>query len=524
MRPIIAILALLSAFAFAQTPADQQMARVKGTVVNSITGELVRKVKITLYAENNNRGLTVDSDANGNFWFDTVTPGLHHIDIARTGYVSQTYYPVNKGSMTFEVDPGQQMKDVVLKITPGAVIAGRILDQDGDLRTGGTLVSLQREIRTPSGKRLSTLLGTEANAEGSFVFAGLAPGRYVLMAQPDSAVIHRAEEDADMITYYPDAFTSEAAIPIEVAAAAEFRGADVRVRRGHAVHVRGKLSDPTQNLTVFLAQSGTPTNIPSVATRNGTFDIPNVPPGTYTLSTNTYDFFRGRAWFGRTTITVDQTDLNDVELEVRPPLTVTGNIQIEGHTDGPPSWTILPRVLFRSEVVPFTNGEVLADGSVRANLPPVDQRVIVTPPPELYVKAIRAGGQNYNHMPIDVAALDAGPLEILLSPGAAEINGTVRDENGQPMPGVGVALWSAEDKNPQFSNAREGGVFRFTSLAPGDYFVAAFESGHAIGTTDMPSLFESRASKITVDEGSRATADPVFIFGEEIEELLAKLP
>lgn len=489
-------------------------------MVTSTTGEPLRKAEITLRATNDNRGLTVDSGADGKFLFEDIEPGLYSLSITRAGYVPQPGYRSKNASPAIQLDPGQQKKDVVIRLTPGATIAGRVLDQDGDLRAGSAEVQLQRHIRTQSRTKVSYVDSAGPNAEGGFVFAGLAAGRYYLVAHPrgpgGSFQIRRSPEDTDMITYYPDALAAESAVPIEVPVGGEFRGADLRIRKGRAVHVRGKVSNSAPGLTVVLHSAAGIHNTPPVLVRSGAFDIPNVPPGTYDLIAG--NFLQARSandarLHGQATITVDQTDLNDIELPVRPTLTITGKFRVDGQAEAQPQWPSRPSFRFRSEIT-FAAGEVFADGSLRAvNVHPVEQRIEVTPPPGMYVKSIRAGGQDYTHTAIASAALEAGPLEILLSPNAGEIAGAVRDEKGDPIPGFSGALWTKLDSNP-----------RFSSLAPGDYFVAAWESAQALESTDIPTLFDSRATKVTVQESTRATAEVMPIDADEIDELLAKLP
>ncbi len=515
---------MLPVLALSQTPAPESKegASLEGVVISSATGEPVRKAILTLYrAGRGGLSITADSDSRGTFRLDDIEPGTYALSVARAGYVPQAEYRVSKSSPWLQLGPGQLLQDLVVKITPGATIAGRILDQDGDPHTGPASVRLQRQVRTLTGKKFSEAGWTEANGESGFVFAGLTAGRYYLVATPRQRV-RRSSEDADMMTYYPDAFTAEEAVPIDVTAGAEFRGADVRIRKGRTVHVRGRAMGST-SLNIMLSTAlGENANIPDVYTRDGVFDIPSVRPGTYTLTATSYNPLRNLDgyFFGQTTISVDQADLDDVTVEVRRPLTVTGIIQVEGNSGAPPPLTLVR--LMSDAVLPI---ELSAVGSFSiSNVPPVPVRVEATPPAGMYVKSINIGGQDYTRTPIEPSALEAGPLEILLSPNAAEITGTVRDENGEPAPGLSIALWTKGDVRPQLASAEEAGVFRFSNLAPGDYFVVAYPSGHDLSSADIPTLFETRAAKVTVQEGGHAAGDITLVTAEDIDELIAKFP
>jgi len=516
---------MLPVLALSQTPAPESKegASLEGVVISSATGEPVRKAILTLYrAGRGGLSITADSDSRGTFRLDDIEPGTYALSVARAGYVPQAEYRVSKSSPWLQLGPGQLLQDLVVKITPGATIAGRVLDQDGDARTGSAFVRLQRQVRTSTGKKFSDADSAEADSEGGFVFAGLTAGRYYLLAAPQPHVVRRSSGDADMMTYYPDAVAAEEAVPIDVTAGAEFRGADVRIRRGRTVHVRGHVIGATSINISLSAALGENANIPNVYTRNGAFDIPNVSPGTYRLTATSYVPFRNQEayFYGQTTITVDQIDLDDVTVEVRRPLMVTGTIQVEGNSGAPPPLTLVR--LMSDAVLPI---ELSTVGSFStSNVPPTPVRVEASPPAGMYVKSINIGGQDYTRTPIEPSALEAGPLEILLSPNAAEITGTVRDENGEPAPGLSIALWTKGDVRPQLARAEEAGVFRFSNLAPGDYFVVAYPSGHDLSSADIPTLFETRAAKVTVQEGGHAAGDITLVTAEDIDELIAKFP
>ncbi len=59
------------------------------------------------------------------------------------------------------------------------------------------------------------------------------------------------------------------------------------------------------------------------------------------------------------------------------------------------------------------------------------------------------------------------------------VSGKVVDNNGEPIAGVRVSLVSVEGRNPNkevISN--KNGVFRFVSINPGDYLIAAEREGY----------------------------------------------
>jgi hypothetical protein len=135
-------------------------------------------------------------------------------------------------------------------------------------------------------------------------------------------------------------------------------------------------------------------------------------------------------------------------------------------------------------------------------------------PPEAYVKSVRYGPRDVTRSPLEVVS-GGGTLDIVVSLKGATITGVVRHDRGAPMPETQVTAWPRE---PNPGAAGHGvrttltdgaGRFSIAGLAPGDYWVAAWEeieSGLA-ENLDFLMAFARQAAEVKVDEGSRAAAD-----------------
>ena len=120
---------------------------------------------------------------------------------------------------------------------------------------------------------------------------------------------------------------------------------------------------------------------------------------------------------------------------------------------------------------------------------------------------------------------------MVLSPHAAEVDGVVRNAAGQPLAGVTVTLWmpglpSAGTLDPARSTGTDAmGHFRFGSLRPGEYRVAAWEKVEA-GMGNIPEFharFDDRATTIKLREDSHETVQPVLIDRDQVNTEAAKL-
>jgi len=156
--------------------------------VNRVTGMPVRKGYVTLVAvrrgmqpqnAGNANGYTVTSNADGKFVFDDVDPGQYAISADRGGYI-RTNYRSNSGAI-FTLTAGQRIKDIRIALVPQGVIAGRVVDEDGDPITDAR-VQAQRWVMTGG---IRTLRGSQqipVDDQGNFRIANLSAGRYVLSA------------------------------------------------------------------------------------------------------------------------------------------------------------------------------------------------------------------------------------------------------------------------------------------------------------------------------------------------------
>jgi uncharacterized surface anchored protein len=72
----------------------------------------------------------------------------------------------------------------------------------------------------------------------------------------------------------------------------------------------------------------------------------------------------------------------------------------------------------------------------------------------------------------------------------------------------------------------QNGDFRVTGLAPGDYFIAAWEELEQglSDDTDFLNRFTSQAVAVTLEEGAHQTAQPKLISREAAAAEAAKLP
>ncbi len=524
--------ALLWAQEPATTPAIAG-ATVEGRILNQVTSEPVRRAKVTLSpSDGQNAPQGVLTDSEGRFLFESVPPGTYLLWAERTGFLRQDYgaRSLSHDGAPLPVSPGQAVRDLEIKLTPQSVISGTVFDEAGD-PIPNLDVSALRRIGYGS-KRTAGAGDATTNDRGEFRIFDLLPGTYVLSARPinnPQAPALRTSTgrppEQFVATYYPGVTDLAGAAPVEVAAGQEVSGRDIQMRRESVVRLRGRLAPlapgiSLRNVRVGLAprdrqESGAWFRDSHRAPGpDGAFEIGGVRPGSYYVVAVRMD---GRAQIaGRLPVEVGPSDLTDLLLPVGEALTVAGVVRVESRNrvrlDG-------VRVsLALSDAMPTAqlNAPVQENGSFRLEGVSRDAfRFLFQNLPEgVYVKSVRAGGQEILEKGLDLSQLNAAPqLEILLSAGAGAVEGTVRVED-KPASDAYITL-VPEPMNPnrlyryRAVPVDHTGRFRIAGVPPGDYRIYAWEEQEVAPAADaeLPPEVTGKGVKVAVREGGREAVD-----------------
>src|SRR6185312_2086374 len=178
---------------------------------------------------------------------------------------------------------------------------------------------------------------------------------------------------------------------------------------------------------------------------DGTFELRNLLPGEYVLMASTSN--RGERAYGRDEVSIADSDITGVKLTLEQGVTVTGTVKLEG--DGPP----VRLSIFLSDM---GGAYGHASSTVARNDGTFEFRGIALGkyavgmemlPDGAYIKSVRFGGQDVTHTMLDFTSGVNGSLEILLSPHAAGVSGTVKNKDGAAMTGVEVTLWPKQGQS-----------------------------------------------------------------------------
>jgi hypothetical protein len=544
----------------AQTPSTAPpKGSVSGTVINT-AGELLKSATLTLRGQPapQSAGATgpslpqayaASSDAQGKFMFDDLAPGRYTLSSERAGYLRTNYTAGSSGPITvLDLTSGQTLTGIAIKMTPQAVISGKVTDENGEPYPNSR-VDLSRWSYAGGQKRLQPSGGAQTDAEGAFSIGNLVAGSYYVSASPQSVgqndAIQKGSAEAYMNTYYPGVTDPSGAIAIQVAAGGIARGTEIRMRKLRAYRVRGKLAG--------LAAEAVPSNtqlrlIPkdglilrpqmfSAILRDGGFDFERVIPGVYILEANRPA--NASTGMARQIVTVGSADVDDVILSLTPGAEITGQISTEGpappqtpQQPGTPGINARPAVIISSDNG-GSRGQINEDGTFAIhNIMPAVYRVQVQPLPQgTYIKSIRFGNQDLMKSPLDLTGGSGGALNVILSPNAGDVSGIVHGADGMAVVGVLVTLWTpgipAEGVTDftRTTPTDANGQFKFASLAPGDYRIAAWEQIDS-GLSTVPEFrakFESKAAAVKLNENAHENIEAPLIGRDAIEAEAAKL-
>lgn len=545
---------------------------LEGQVVKTGTGEPLKKAVVVLRrAEGRDEPQTAMTDSAGRFRLKDIEPGRYRLWAARAGSVRQEYGQPkpNRPGIILALAPGQQVKDIVFRMVPAAVIAGRVNDEDGEPLAGARVQALQYRY-LDSGRELMTTRLANTNDRGDYRLFGLAPGRYYISAtySPATAVAlagggssfgeasgRSGSEEGYAPTYYPGTNEAARAVPVEVRAGQEATGIDFRLLPTRMVRIRGRvinmLSDRPRDVSVTLHAKDSgyrffgPENTARVKESDGTFEFGGVAPGSYVVVGQWHDQENDRSYQAEVAVEVVSGDVEGVEVVIERGEDVPGALRVEGRGTAPASAPAEePREPNPSQArarADFSDvqvglrpagewmwrsnqGRVKPDGSfVVGNISKGEYKLNVTGlPPDAYVKSARLGGEDVLENGLTVGG---GPLpgafEVVVSATGGRIEGVVQ-KDGLPFSGASVALVPEARRRQRtdlFKSTTTDQYGRFTlrGIAPGEYKLFAWEELEPGAYRDAEFLrpFEDKGKTVRVEEGGRLTVELELIPAEE---------
>lgn len=559
----IALLNVLSSpiqAAPAQT-ANSSDAVVSGMVQKLADSQPIKGASVQLLSlEDHTRSVTINTDIAGRFELRGINPGRYRLRVSHDGFLMQEYGARRAGEAgaTLTVRSAQTISDLVFRLTPSAVIAGRVINEDGEFLPWVRVTAL-REGYSDGKRRLAAETTSPTNDLGEYRLFGLKPGRYFVSADyhpgvhsctdTDSATDHSAPtgytlSDGVLVpdpapanstvpayvpTFYPNSVDAAKAAPVVVKAGEEVSSIEISLALTTAYTVRGRVLNqvgrrPAAGVTLTLAprnstQSfGLPGRNFTLDGPEGPFAITNVLPGAYVLLAQWSD--GGTHYQAVQNIDVGNADLNGVN-----PIIASG-IPLRGHLtwDGPPSTVRDSLLIFLRETdidgASGASARPQADGSfVAANVYEGTYHVLVAgQSQDAYLEAVRYGAVDGLADGFTVHRGADAALEITLSSKGARVQGAVLDADSLPAVGVWVVLVPNDPHRGDLQRYKvvttdQNGRYILRGITPGDYKLFSWEDMDQNAWQDPEFLrpFEDRGEKVSVEASDQKAVDLVAI-------------
>jgi hypothetical protein len=300
---------------------------------------------------------------------------------------------------------------------------------------------------------------------------------------------------------------------------------DIVVRPAETFAISGVISevgafnpDDPPRLSVTPADRTVAGDRSASATVNpdGTFLIPRVFPGKYTLNARRPSGTDGFKQWARLEMAVVDRDVRGLSVTLRPTVSLSGRVRLD--SDAPlPSTPVRFSMLESGNTLlsDIPGGASVADGSfVIPGITPSRYWLGATAPAGWTLKSIKGPGDvDYADMPITVPENGAMPtFDVTFTKQTQLLSGTLQDATGRPATSYTVVVFSAERtywtiQTRRVAAARPAtdGSFSFATLPAGEYLMAAVTSveDQQWFNPEFLAGLVSNAVKISIADGAK---------------------
>lgn len=156
--------------------------RIAGRTVSAADGHILPRATVRIVNTKTQQLVASTlSGEDGGFEFIELKADKYSLSAVTDGYLVSPYDEHENFSSAIVTGAGVDTESLVLRITPAAIISGRIVDEVGDPVRVGT-VMLYRENREEGSSRISATRRVQTNDLGEYEFVSLPPGNYFMSA------------------------------------------------------------------------------------------------------------------------------------------------------------------------------------------------------------------------------------------------------------------------------------------------------------------------------------------------------
>jgi hypothetical protein len=543
--------------------------RILGRILAADSGRPLKRARVQLNAAELPEGRGALSDNDGIFEFTDLPAGRYTLNASKTGYISLSYgqrRPFQAGT-PLQLGDGQQLKGLEFRLPRGGVIAGHILDEEGDA-VPGAMVRVLRYQYLQGDRRLVPAGTAQTDDKGQYRVWGLNPGDYYISALTrldfggrgagpgrggpgfvgnaagailggNIAALFAGGDDQDRVayapTFYPGVASVETARPVTVGVSEEVLDINFNLQLVRTARIAGLVNNPdgspVTSGNVTMTSDGAAAgggrgfggNYGSRIQWDGTFTMSNVAPGRYMLRARGDDSVVPQ--YATQPITVGASDLANVILILAPGATLSGTITFQ------PGQTPVPGDLSQIRIAappadqasfgPSPNARVEKDGHFTLDGVPAGLHLIRPNGGGALrgwmLKSVTIDGRDVTDTPVEFrSGQKISTVNVVFTDKAGEINGTILDQAGAPVTDYTVlafssdpTLWRPQSRHIMTARPDQTGKFRVRGLPAGQYYVTV------VDPTEQGEWFEAQyldqhrigATSVTLSEGAVKSHD-----------------
>ena len=520
-----------------QPPEAEAPGEIQGTVLSGSTGQPLRRAQVLLKpADSKGSARYQTTDESGSFTFGKVATGRYTITVQREGYLPLSAGRVGDYQMPpiFSVNSGQTISSFVYRMTPAAVLSGKVKFDDAEPAVN-VAIQLYRSYYDRGRHGYATAASTHTDDRGEYRVHGLEPGTYYVAAlyqappRPSGAA-EQTRKDAlgnplpelnYAVTFFPQVQKMSDAVPLKIEPGDEVGGIDIFLTLVHTVHVRGRvisaakggvIASPSVTLRMNDSDNTASVNAPMTVTvdKDQNFDIDGVTAGPYLLMAAADE--DGVSLTGRVPINIAEADVANADVVVSPFGLWSGKIHLDDDDSAVPKDLTISLQPRRSTAT-ATLAKVSENGEFFIPFVPDEtyDLYVLNAPEDSYLKSVRIGNSERLGQGLEVlAGASPPPLDVRLSSQGGQVIGrAVTADPKIVASGAAVVLIpdppAGRVQAYQATQANEYGNFTLKGIPPGKYVVVAWLDSAPcdVYNPDDLAACQAQGSNLTIDESEQ---------------------
>lgn len=493
-----------------QPLASKSLGQISGHVYRGSTSEPVSKAQVqlsgtteeTVNAAGGER--IVRTAVDGAFVFPDLPAGTYQIEVSHNGYAQFTWVQSERNrrdpsseTTSITLQPGQIIDDVVLRLHPAGIIAGQISDEDHDPVPKLQVWALAVDFVRGGRRRISAAGKAITDDLGNFRIANLPPGPYYVRAgglinnEMEAVALKQGPAGGVQYreTYYPGTASLDEAQLLQVSGDGT-NNAQFTVPTEKTYTVTGKVVQRSGSLPGQVPQvewsrqdaQGFVFQVDNQATTDvgpdGSFKIPHMPPGDYTLSSLVLHP-GGEGEPGYASVRV-------VDSDVRANVEIGNAIEVRGRLEVPQGFPLAGTQITLQTYGPgfylLHQGPVDPSGRFYIKkVPPGEYTFIVQIAQgrtSAYVRKAICNGKDYASSGVVLTLDTTLDCDVTVANDTSVVHGKIADGEAPASKAVAVLIPESKDlrPNPRYtltSKTDDSGAYSISGVIPGDYLLFA---------------------------------------------------